>query len=476
MAAGHHLTAETAANVLLEGGTAIDAAIAALAMSCVCEPVLASPGGGGFAMLRDGATGQVELVDFFPHTPKQRNPNAEGGITEIEANFGAATQVFHIGPATAATPSLFEGLQFLHGHGATMSFDALIQPAIQSARRGVAITPFQHYLSDVVRPIMMATEETANVFAPNGELVAVGETFRNPGLADAFEILAQGNFAASEVGAATIAAQRARGHLTATDLNDYQVVERTPKSIQIAGATVHLNPLPAASGTMIGHSLAHLESPTPVGIAKAFLATDKARNLANGDFASLDSAVLRQLGTTHISVIDSNGTACAVTTSNGVGNGEIVEPFGFMLNNILGEEDINPGDPHEWPLDVRMSSGMCPTLIEMPDGSLTALGSGGSNRIRSAICQVVVQMCLNGRDLDESVRFPRLHVENGHLDFEDLFGEEIRAELQSLFPDHRAWPEPNLFYGGGHAARLDAHGRFSGVGDARRSGAAIIVG
>jgi gamma-glutamyltranspeptidase / glutathione hydrolase len=184
---------------------------------------------------------------------------------------------------------------------------------------------------------------------------------------------------------------------------------------------------------------------------------------------------VRQKGTTHISVVDAKGNACSVTVSNGTGNGEVVGGYGFMLNNILGEEDVNPHGSTDWPTDTRLASMMCPTLIDTPDGALVALGSGGSNRIRSAIFQVVSRICLGHAGLEEAVRAPRLHVENGHLDVEAPGADGRISQLKDLFPDHRIWPEKNMFFGGVHAVRSDASGRFSSVGDDRREGVAVIV-
>ncbi len=164
-----------------------------------------------------------------------------------------------------------------------------------------------------------------------------------------------------------------------------------------------------------------------------------------------------------------------MTISNGEGNGEVVDGVGFMLNNVLGEEDVNPAGVDGWPLGVRLSSMMSPSLIETPDGGIVALGSGGSNRIRTAIAQVVLRMCADGLDLDAAIHSPRLHVEGEHLDFEDLFDDAATEQLRSEFPDHRAWPDRNLFYGGVHAAAMDSKGRVSGAGDRRRDGIAIIA-
>ena len=475
VAAGHTLTAQAAAQALRDGGNALDAAIAGLAMACVCEPVLCSPGGGGFATVRDGGSGAISVIDFFPQTPLQRRQPGNTGVTEVEVDFGTATQAFHIGPATSAAPGFAAGLKALHEKGAHLPMADLIQPAADTARAGITMTAYQNFLCTVVAPILTATPAAAQLFAPGGTLLEPGTTFQNPGLADALEVIATTPPHRNAVTAAAVAAHKETGNLTQEDFDAYQAVERAPVSMKLGGYRVHMNPLPAASGTLIAHSLAHLETADPVDIARALLATSQARKAAAGNLACLQAVPLRQRGTTHLSVIDGQGTAIAATISNGEGNGELVGEFGFMLNNILGEEDVNTHGTGDWPLNTRLASMMCPTVIEKPDGSLIALGSGGSNRIRSAIFQVVVGLCLREADLSEAVSGPRLHIEGGHLDFEDQFASEEAAALRALCPDHRAWPEPNMFFGGVHAAELHADGSFSGAGDRRRDGVALFA-
>lgn len=475
IAAGHQLTANAGADILRNGGTAIDAGIAALAMSCVSEPVLSSPGGGGFAMLKDGGSEAVSLIDFFAQTPIERRQPGQTGSREIHADFGTATQAFHIGHATSATPGFFSGIENLHRRGAVMPLPELFAPAVKAARDGITITPYQHYLSTVVHPILTATGPAARLFAPAGALPPAGGTFRNPGLADALEIISHDGFSSSPVGQSVAETQAQSGNLTCQDLAAYHAIERAPLSIRVGPATVHLNPLPAASGTLIAYSLANLEEPGTIGIARALDEADRARKACGSDLAGLLTAPIRQRGTTHISTIDASGNACAITVSNGEGNGELVGGFGFMLNNILGEEDVNPHLTGDWPVDTRLSSMMCPSLIETDDGGIIALGSGGSNRIRSAISQVIAQHCLLDKNLEDAVAAPRLHVEGGHLDFEDMFEPAERQMLSEAFPDHRAWPEHNMFFGGVHAAELDREGNPSGAGDRRRDGVVVLV-
>lgn len=118
---------------------------------------------------------------------------------------------------------------------------------------------------------------------------------------------------------------------------------------------------------------------------------------------------------------------------------------------------------------------MCPALIESSDGRLIALGSGGSNRIRSALFQTIARTCLRGETLEDAIHAPRIHVERRHADFEDFFPDNETATLRATFKDHRAWPERNMFFGGVHAVSVDADGTFHGVGDKRRDGVAIVV-
>jgi len=479
VAAGHQLTASTAADVLAGGGNAFDAAIAAMAMACICEPVLASVGGGGFAMTRQ-ASGELSLIDFFPHTPRQQRQAGDGGTNVVTVNFGTATQAFRIGPGTVAAPGFLAGVNALHQAGATRSLPELWAPAIAAARTGVNVTPFQHFLATVVGPILTSTDGGRALFAPNGEILPAGSRLTNTGLADALDILAaadgSGDPADNDVMSAIVDAQRTEGNLTAEDVQHYEAVVRRPLTIKVGESLVHLNPFPSAGGILVEHSLSQLDVAHPVAIAEAFRQTARDRAAATDELGRLDPSRLRARGTTHVSVIDSTGTACAVTISNGSGNGDVVDGFGFMLNNILGEDDLNPAGLGTWPADSRLSSMMCPTVIEQPDGGVIALGTGGSNRIRTAVAQVVAQLCLNDAELAAAVDAPRLHVEGEHLDFEDLIDSTARDQLKRSFPDHTAWPERDLFYGGVHAVVRHGDGRLEGWGDSRRDGACVPAG
>jgi len=161
----------------------------------------------------------------------------------------------------------------------------------------------------------------------------------------------------------------------------------------------------------------------------------------------------------------------------------MVPGSGIMMNNMLGEEDLNPHGFHAWPEGSRMSSMMAPTVTYGADGSIAAFGSGGSNRIRTAILQVLLNTIDFGQGIAEAVAAPRLHFENGVVNLEGGLVEALGAVLgpglvEALQGPERQvvfWPPHNLFFGGVHAVRRDARGHFDAAGDPRRGGTAVVV-
>ena len=476
VAAGHQLTAGAAAQILKCGGNACDAAIAAAWMACLCEPVLASPGGGGFAMVDPGDR-QTRLIDFFVQTPM--TPAGDAEYFAADADFGETRQTFHIGHGASATPGFVPGLFHLHEQCASLAMADLIAPAASAARDGIVVTAFQHFLSTVVAPILLASDQARTLFAPSGDLIPAGSIFKNPGLAGLFDMLAADGLEAydGEIKRQMLAQQSAGGHLTDADFAGYRIADRDPLKLALGDLDISLNPPPSSGGVLIAHTLSAMSGITPFELARALDHTDRQRRQLDGDLGKLIASFgpRAERGTTHISVIAAAGDACAMTLSNGEGNGRMVGDLGFMINNMLGEEDVNPAGATGWPANARLSSIMCPTIAEAENGTQIALGSGGSNRIRSAIAAVLCNLARPPRDIAASITAPRMHIEAGHLDVEIEYGEDVLAQLQTIFPDHRVWPEPNLYFGGCHIAARHADGRLTGAGDPRRAGVFVTV-
>jgi gamma-glutamyltranspeptidase/glutathione hydrolase len=512
IAAGHQETAHAGGQILRDGGNAFDAALGALAAACVAEPVLASLGGGGF-LLAAPADGAPVLYDFFCQTPRRPRPREEIDFSPVHADFGTALQEFHIGLGAAATPGVPAGIAAVQADLGALPLARILEPATQLARGGVEITPFQSALLEVVKPIYLWSGPARALFQSArqpGEMLRPGERLRNPGLAEVLEMLGRDGAAPFYQGevAREIIRQCAEqgGALTAEDLAGYRVARRAPLAFEMAGAEVLTNPAPSAGGPLIAFAAALFERAgiAPVRdrlwydtLARVMALTNRARHdcgldgrcaagdaaarLASDDFFKRFETVLKEralktTGTTHISVIDAMGNAAALTVSNGEGCGYLLGGYGYMLNNMLGEEDLNPAGFFTWRPDSRISSMMAPTIARRADGRMIALGSGGSMRIRSAIFQVLANLLHLGEPLAEAVAAGRLHVEEGLVNIEAGIPEDIAADLAAGFKAAQRWPEPNMFFGGVHAVASDpASAQLSGAGDPRRAGVAVFV-
>jgi gamma-glutamyltranspeptidase/glutathione hydrolase len=142
------------------------------------------------------------------------------------------------------------------------------------------------------------------------------------------------------------------------------------------------------------------------------------------------------------------------------------------LNNMLGEQDLNPHGFHRHPPGRRMPSMMAPTVVLRDGAPALAVGSAGSNRIRSAILQTIIRSIDEGLHATEAVNAPRVHWEDGVVYTEPgIGGSGLMAAGFELAP----FRERNLFFGGVQAAARDPDGHFSGGGDPRRGGASILV-
>ncbi len=505
VAAGHESTARACADMLRAGGNAFDAAMAGMVASCVPETVLSSLGGGGFMMAYRADRDDTILYDFFAQTPQTKRPTSELDFRAIDADFGPATQEFHIGAGASATPGVIPGLFAIHSDLCTLPLAQILEPAIDLARNGVKVSAFHAYLFEVIEPILTKDAAVKALFAPGDSLLKKGDLFRNENFARTLEaLITQGEafFRTGDLAKAIIAQSTQQGgHLSAADLSSYKVERRQPLIQNYRNQQFFLNPAPCAGGPMIGFALGVLarlcpdRAPDLCDLVQTMSLINQARNAKTTPlehFAN-DEHIAHQLataqdhhpshkGTTHISVIDAAGNAASLTISNGEGNGLMLGDTGIMLNNMLGEEDLHDEGFHRWQQDQRLSSMMAPTLIRSPDNSLTALGSGGSNRIRSAILQVACGLIDHGFSLDEAINAPRLHCEQGgQVSFENIpetspFTPVAKQELLAAYPDAHAWPDPNMFFGGVHGVRKIPSGLLEGRGDTRRAGVAIKVG
>ncbi|MDQ6996962.1 MAG: gamma-glutamyltransferase [Mariprofundus sp.] len=517
VAAGHAATADAGAAILRDGGNAVDAAIAAVSTSFCAEPVLTAAGGGGF-MLVAPPNQRATLYDGFARMPfGSRIPGIDCELKAIAIDFGDSVQTFHIGQAAVATPSLLAMLFKAHRlHGALPLREALA-PGIDAAKNGIRLNQLQASFITLLQPILSHSPACKSLHAPHDNWLHEGDYFRNTDLANTLEMLAidgidemyQGDLAREIVSACT-----PHGLLGMDDMRSEQVNIRMPLSVDIFGGTLLTNPPPSSGGLLISFSACILEqlqtSPETANTAWPVLLSEALRAASQMRHTGFDTRIhdhniaaeilhentmqyqihhiLQRLqglaenpvkepanrhgSTTHISIIDKEGMAVSLTTSNGEGSGIVVPGTGIHLNNMLGEEDINPLGLHALAAGKTLSSMMAPSIFLKQGRPEIILGSGGSNRLRGAILQVLTRCLLQGESIETAVHAPRLHNEADRLDFEpDCLSEQEKEQLMQLGWQLQSWQQQSVYFGGVHAICRAANGQWFSSGDPRRGGA-----
>jgi len=459
-------------------------------VSFVCEPLLTGLGAGGY-MLVVAPGEEPVLLDFFVEAPG-RGPRAArlAELVPVTVSFGDAVQVFNIGAASVGIYGTPAGLCQAADRFGSVPLGELVQPAVVLARAGVELSAQQAYVLEILSGVATATPESAAIYAPGGELLRAGDTIHQPELGDALERLgAEGAapFYTGDIGRSVVSWIADRGGmLTAEDLAAYVVRDRDPVRVRYRGREVLTNPPPSAGGILIAYALALLDAdPAAPGLERLVEVMERAQSertpafLAGLDepgFAArfLSSRGVGPLGsTTHIAVLDHDERACSVTCSNGSCSGEVVPGTGIHLNNMLGEQDLNPLGFHRHPPGRRLPSMMAPTVVLRDGSPELVVGSAGSNRIRSAILQTIIRVVDEGLRAGPAVQAPRVHFEDGVVYVEpgiDTGALEAAGRAIARFRDR------NLFFGGVQAVERDPVSGFSGGGDERRGGDAIVVG
>lgn len=482
IAAGSVGAVRAGVEVLAAGGSAVDAALAASFASAVTEPVLSSLGGGGF-LLHAPAHGEPEVLDFFVAVPGLDGEGAQPRVSTVVVDFAkagpaatASEQIFHGGWGTVAVPGNLAGYLDAHRRWGRLDLADVVAPAAALARHGVQLSSVQRRFVTLVAELLLLTDES------RAQFLEVEQTGRyvNPAYADLLDALGAGSLQgqtdapyADPLLAASVAAG---GLLTARDLAEFEPLLRGPRTTARGATRVLTNPPPAAGGAIVLDALGRIALPS-----QGSRRVDWAAAAAAQADAVLAHRAPGQVptGTTHVSVVAADGTAAALTTSNGSGSGTVVPGWGVALNNMLGEEDLQPGEPLA--PGVRMGSMMAPTLIEEPDGARTVLGTGGSERIRSATLGVVARLVDEAARLEDAIAAPRVHVGSDHqvhvepgLDAHDLEALTVLASERG-WPPPEQWPTLNVYFGGVHAVRRGSTGAITAVGDGRRGGSAAVL-
>jgi gamma-glutamyltranspeptidase / glutathione hydrolase len=491
---------DAALRVVADGGTAVDAAVAAVLATLVTEPGIVSLAGGAFATVWPAGEPDAVTVDGCLAMPGLGPaPAAVPVLRDVRTDYGGGVTMI-AGHGSVAVPGALAALALTHERWGALPWREVVAPAAEVARAGFPMGSAAGYYLRYVRETLYGwdPETLAALQDGDGRWLDTGDHVMVAGLAGTLELIADEGaqtLYTGDLAAAIVDDMAQRGGLVgAADLAGYRPLVRPALAVSSAGWQLRTNPPPAIGGAVLAAML-HLIGDLPradwteqdvgrlIAVQRQVLdarrdRVDVAEDRARAAWQLLFDAGLTAAGsssTAHVSVVDADGTACAVTTSFGYGSGATVPGTGIWLNNGLGEQELNragglaPG--------ARLASNMAPTVGRHPGGAALAIGSPGADRITTALLQVLAAFTNGRAPLQSAVDRPRLHVH--HLDAGDPDGAaRIEAEEDLPLPvldlPVRRHHAHSMYFGGVAAALRRSDGTLEAAGDPRRAGAVAV--
>ena len=464
VAAADVATAAVGTRLLQRGGNAADAAVGAALAACAAETLYTGLAGGGFAVHWDAARAQASLVDFFVDVPGRGLDRPVAPMAAIRVSFGSVPLEYHVGAATVAVPGNPAGLCEVHRRFGRLPWDAVVQPAHELAAGGVSLSAQKALGLAVMREAMCLGEEGRAAYAPRGRLLVAGERLRHPGLDAAFAVLRDEGpepFYRGRVAEAVLATVAAGGGaLTETDLASYRVRVDAGRTVTFAGTRVHgRSDLLDLLGT-----LACL--PADLG---SWPAPDRVAAWVHALLGHRSGAE-RATGTSNVCATDADGSACAVTTSLGLGSGDWVPGYGLHLNSMIGEGELMVGSSGP---GTRVPSMMSPLVADDDEGLLAVAGAAGGSRIRSSLLHVLSGVLAEGLHPQQAVGRPRVHpmrtVDAVVAHVEPGLDAAVLARLAADGLVLEPWEATSAYFGG-----VSVIGRQGAAADPRRDGAVAV--
>ncbi len=485
------------------GGNAVDVAVAAALAAMASEPGIVSLAGGAYVSVwPDGQ--EPFVVDGNVEMPG-RGLAAEsfgGAVREVRTEYGGGVTMF-VGHGSVATPGAVAACQLVVEELGCAPWHDVVAPAARACREGYVVGgAAARYLDYVAGPLFGADLEAFEVVTrDDGTPLRAGDVATNGRLADVLDLVGREGssvLSVGEVGRAMVADMEAHGGLvTRRDLAEYAPLVRPSVRRTVGVWDLAVNPPPSVGGPMLAVMLGEL---------------GRRGQVAWGDVIAIQEAVLRyrlqvhdlapdldaaghelllsvdrhglaglptSASTAHISAVDAEGTACAVTMSAGYGAGVTVPGTGLLLNNALGEPELNRLGLHRLAPGTRLASNMAPTTGRTADGRVLAIGSPGADRITTALMQVLGQGCLHGADLQDAIDAPRLHVRfdpDGAAVVEHEPDAAIRTAVRRAGLAAHEHEALSMYFGGVGAAYRRQDGALQAAGDPRREAAVAVLG
>jgi gamma-glutamyltranspeptidase/glutathione hydrolase len=402
-----------------------------------------------------------------------------------------------VGYGSVAVPGNLAAYELASQRFGRLPWHLLVEPAFEAVRDGFALSEAcHHYLQGTMEGIFGWNPAALAVFEDNeGRLCEPGSMIHIDHLADSLRTIADAG--ASSVYQGDLAAiisddiEQHGGIVTRRDLADYEARLSPVLKVPLDGWTVATDGPPSLGGATLTAMLLLMgdrpqegwnanELDFLVKVQEAILRfrhehLDCSEALPRDVQHLLEKASLQDLrrflgspSTVHASAVDSSGLACSVTVSAGYGSGVMPPETGILMNNSLGELELNRRGLHVWQPGERLPSNMAPTVARHRDGAVLAIGSPGASRITTAILQVLLNFMHLDMPLQAAVDHPRLHVEE--VDGQMQVAYEQALPLHQLDIPQRVFPGLSMYFGGVSAALWDPDKGFVIAADPRRAG------
>lgn len=529
IAAAEETAARVGIDILRQGGSATDAAVALAFALAVTWPEAGNIGGGGFWISRD-SRGRVLVIDFREVAPRgarrdlYTRPDSHGTIP-------SSTE----GALASGVPGSVAGLALAHRRAGKLSWKRVVDPAVRLARDGFVISEALSISIGKEQERLSKNPEAAGIFLPNGAPPAPGSRLKQPDLARTLEAIrdrGEDGFYRGRVARQIEAGQERDGGLISRgDLARYEAKVRPPLRFRFGSAEIWTTPAPSSGPVLAemglltplvgAESLKGRDAPSAHLLAEIEKRAFRDRNRYLGDpaFGRVHQNLLTDPGrlkaiaasidrsratpsealwtpeeekasTTHFSVVDGAGGAVSVTTTlnDSFGNARVAPGLGFLWNNEMDDFATKPGQPNRYGLiqaevnavapGKRMLSAMCPSIAVIGRRNAYVWGTPGGSTIPTTNFQVLLGILLRGDSLENAIEAPRFHQQD--------LPDQIQVERSRFDP---AWiealqklghtvaerePKKNPI-GRVHAIARQADGTLTAVADSRGEGVGLVV-
>ncbi len=439
--------------ILDAGGNAVDAAVGTALALATAEPWNSGLGGIGFAVVHRAGQARAEVVDFGPRAPAKLRPEMFRLTGKVAKDLFAWPEVdgdanVH-GPLSFAVPSATAGYAHMHGRWGTMPLSEVMAPAIALARRGLSQDWFTTLKVANSAAILRLYPESARIYLPNG-LPPVAPYQGRPGyfaqgrLADTLEHLSRAGLRDLYEGdvAATIArdAAEAGGVLDGADLRGCEATIRPCLEVPFHGRVLQLPGGLTAAPTM-ARVLELMPAPWPASPDAAWFAAlaaamrtayaERLSGLGDAEPKAAESC------TTHLTVVDAEGTMVAMTTTllSSMGSRVVLPGSGVLVNNGVMWFDPRPGQPNSVGPGKRPLTNMLPMVLRDEAGPVLAGGASGGRRILAAVTQMLAFTAGFGMDPATAAHHPRIDVSDPDTVHADQrLPPEVMAALRAQGP------------------------------------------